>query len=327
MAYFSNLILFFMCNSAKAQLNNTYIIPTVLCLEYEVNDEYSVWSGIYESKIGTNNTTMNNYILWQHVVDDKEYNIMYSNSDQTWIIAQNINVYDDTMIDYISKQNVIAICNEQNISTTNPTLCDDWMVMESFKIDNNTDIMLTDISGSNQCKTPIISTTITVVMPPNLNHNQPIVGVLVISATLLIAVLCIVVLWIYIKKRQYYQHLKTDYPQYPISLHPLNHIVEYKQDEEQDEEQNTLMENIELVNVTSFDKEYSKHKNDLNALVKSLQMGNMKTILNNFLYLSCDHNTDAEFEYIYSQINTECNIYNCDIFKRNYRNRSQDIEQ
>eukprot|EP01084_Bolivina_argentea_P319670 554467_1 len=132
-----------------------------------------------------------------------------------------------------------------------------------------------------------------------------------------------------------HEHLKT---QYPISLHPLNDTVEHKKDEEQ----NTVIENTELVKETSnikrvtFDTEYSKRKNDLSSLVKSLQiatnkgnleLGNMKTILNNFLCLSTDHNTDTEFEYIYTQLNAQCNIYNCKRFKRNYRNRSDEKQQ
>eukprot|EP01084_Bolivina_argentea_P271050 461074_1 len=49
---------------------------------------------------------------------------------------------------------------------------------------------------------------------------------------------------------------------------------------------------------------------------------NMIQILNDFLHLLEAHDTDEDFEYIYKKLK-QCNILQCNIFARNYRNRQQ----
>ena len=49
------------------------------------------------------------------------------------------------------------------------------------------------------------------------------------------------------------------------------------------------------------------------------------TLLNDFLYLLSQHNQD-EFWYIHDVLNGYCNIHNCAAFKRNYRNRDENMD-
>eukprot|EP01084_Bolivina_argentea_P105210 188343_1 len=50
----------------------------------------------------------------------------------------------------------------------------------------------------------------------------------------------------------------------------------------------------------------------------------IKLLLNDFLYLLNNYNNDDQFECIYNTLCCVCNIKNCKIFRRNYRNRNND---
>eukprot|EP01084_Bolivina_argentea_P194573 333863_1 len=45
-------------------------------------------------------------------------------------------------------------------------------------------------------------------------------------------------------------------------------------------------------------------------------------LVNGFLYLLINYNDDDELEYIYNQLDDNCNVLNCAIFRRNCRNRT-----
>eukprot|EP01084_Bolivina_argentea_P225876 381626_1 len=52
------------------------------------------------------------------------------------------------------------------------------------------------------------------------------------------------------------------------------------------------------------------------------QVLNIQDTLNHFLHLMDNHNSNHDFEYVYTMLGGSCCILNCNKFKRNYRQRN-----
>eukprot|EP01084_Bolivina_argentea_P251158 421129_1 len=80
------------------------------------------------------------------------------------------------------------------------------------------------------------------------------------------------------------------------------------------------IENIELINCTELQR-LKDAMNRIKSRKITIEEIDIMQINNDFLYLLINFDNDEQFEYIHNEIGF-CDIKSCDIFKRNYRNRT-----